>query len=115
MGIICFNFINSIHTSQKMDKIIDLLEDLGIHIALIIAGIFGSLLSLEDREGLTSWQKIAVFLSGGAIANYMTPALIDWADVNQNVMFGLAFILGFSGLKGMKYLILKIKCRYNKD
>lgn len=98
-----------------MDKISGFFEDLGIHLALIIAGIFGSLLSLEDREGLTAWQKITVFISGGAIANYVTPALIDWADVNQNVMFGLAFILGFSGLKGLKYIILKIKGRYKKD
>ncbi len=98
-----------------MDKITEWFENLGIHAALIIAGAFGSLLSLEDRAGLTAWQKITVFLSGGAIANYLTPALINWANVNENVTFGLAFILGFSGLKGLKLIILKIKKRYIKD
>ena len=98
-----------------MEKITDLIEDFGVHIWLIIAGLFGALLSLEDREGLTNWQKIMVFLSGGAIANYMTPLLVDWLDVNDSVRFGMAFILGFSGLKGLKWIILKIKGRYTKE
>jgi len=98
-----------------MDKITAFLEDFGIHISLIIAGVFGSLLSLEDKQGLNAWQKIVVFLSGGAIANYITPLLIDWLDVNDSVIFGMAFILGFSGLKGLKLIILYIKKKFSKE
>lgn len=98
-----------------MDKVTQFFEDFGIHISLILAGIFGSLLSLEDKQGLNAWERIGVFISGGAIANYMTPLLIDWLNVNDSVRFGMAFILGFSGLKGLKWIILKIKGRYHKE
>lgn len=98
-----------------MEKITNFLDNFGIHISLIIAGVFGSLLSLEDKQGLNAWQRVGVFISGGAIANYLTPLLIDWLDVNDSVRFGMAFILGFSGLKGLKFIILKIKGRYHKD
>ena len=95
-----------------MEKVLTLLENLGIHIALIIAGIFGSILSLGNKKELTGWQKILTLVSGGAIANYLTPVISHWVNINESTKYGFAFLLGFSGLEGVKWIILKLKTRH---
>jgi hypothetical protein len=90
------------------------LDDIGVSFGLVIAGFFGTLLSLEDREGLTMWEKVTVFLSGGAISNYMTPMFVNWFGLNDSIKYGAAFMLGFSGLKGMKLIILYVKKKFFK-
>lgn len=97
-----------------MDKIIQFLEDLGIHIALIIAGIFGSILSIGNKKELTGWQKVLTVVSGGAIANYLTPIVCSWVNIGESTRYGFAFLLGFSGLEGVKWIIIKIKGKYSK-
>lgn len=90
------------------------LDDIGVSFGLMIAGFFGTLLSLEDREGLNTWEKITVFISGGAISTYITPIFVDWFSLNDSIKYGVGFMLGFSGLKGMKIIILYIKKRFSK-
>lgn len=90
------------------------LEDIGVSVGLVVAGFFGTLLSLEDRAGLNSYEKVTVFISGGAISTYITPIFVEWFRLNDSVKYGVAFMLGFSGLKGMKYLILYIKKKFFK-
>lgn len=89
-------------------------ENFGIHIEIIVAGLLGGFLSLEDRAGLSTWEKLGVFASGGIISNYLTPAIVEWTDMNRNYMFGLAFLLGFSGLKGVKLLLIYLKKKFIK-
>ena len=98
-----------------MDEITRLLETLGINIALIIAGIFGSIVSLGSKKGLTLPERIVAWLSGGAIANYVTPVIINLININESSKYGFAFLLGFSGLEGVKWLIIAIKNKYSKD
>ena len=95
-----------------MEKVREFLNDFGIHISLMVAGALGALLSLEDKQGLSTYEKVFVFISGGVVSNYLTPAIVYWTDLNKNYMFGLAFLLGFSGLKGVKAIILYIKKRF---
>lgn len=97
---------------DTLEKIRDFFDTIGIHIALIIAGAFGVLLSLEDRQRLTAWEKIGIFLSGAATSNYLTPPIVYWTGVNDSVKFGLGFLLGFAGLKGVKLIVIYIKKRF---
>lgn len=92
-----------------------LLENLGINIALIIAGIFGSIVSMGNKKGLTIPERIVAWLSGGAIANYVTPVIISMLNISESSMYGFAFLLGFSGLEGVKWLILTFKNKYSKE
>ena len=97
-----------------MDELQKLLENLGINIALIIAGIFGSIVSMGNRKGLTIWERIISWLSGGAIANYLTPVIIGMINISESSKYGFAFLLGFSGLEGVKWLIITFKSKYSK-
>lgn len=98
-----------------MDKIIAFLDDIGVSIALIIAGVFGGILSLSNKKELNGWEKTLVIVSGGAIANYLTPLIFSYIDINENTKYGFAFLLGYSGLEGVKWIILKLKLTHKKD
>lgn len=91
------------------------LEYVGVNLPLIVAGIFGSVVTIGNKEELTGVQKVLTILSGGAIANYLTPMLCDLINVSENTQFGFAFLLGFSGLEGVKWIIIQLKSRYGKD
>jgi hypothetical protein len=91
------------------------LDDIGLNVGLLVSGFFGTLLSLEDRKGLNTYEKIMVFLSGASISAYITPIFVEWFNLNDSIKYGVGFMLGFSGLKGMKLIILYIKKRFSKD
>ncbi len=97
-----------------MDEVKRYLEDFGIHIGLIIAGLFGAYLSVSINKELTRLQKMTVIVSGAATANYVAPFLFEYLNIGDNAQFGLAFLIGFSGLKGVEWLIVSIKSRYSK-
>lgn len=103
---------------EKMDALsqfFKFLEELGIHVALIVAGMFGSILTIGNRKELNSWQKVLAVLSGGAIANYLTPVISDMVNINESTRYGFGFLLGFSGLEGVKWIILKIKSKHKDN
>lgn len=97
-----------------MDEVKDYLEDFGIHLGLIIAGLFGAYLSVSINKELTTWQKITVLISGAATANYVAPFLFNYLNIGDNAQYGLAFLIGFSGLKGVEWIIVTIKNKYGK-
>ena len=97
-----------------MDEVKDYLEDFGIHLGLIIAGLFGAYLSVSINKDLTTWQKITVLISGAATANYVAPFLFNYLNIGDNAQYGLAFLIGFSGLKGVEWIIVTIKNKYGK-
>lgn len=88
------------------------LDDLGISLPLIVAGVMGGFVKTGNEKRLTLKARIFSILSGGAIANYLTPLVLDWARISEASKYGFAFILGFSGLKGVEFIILKIQKRY---
>jgi hypothetical protein len=87
---------------------IQFLEDHGIHLGLIMAGISGSFLSISVNSNLTPWQKVVVVLSGAGTANYLTPLVLEYIKLGDNTQYGLAFLVGFSGLKFTEWMIVKI-------
>jgi hypothetical protein len=96
-----------------MGKINDFLRDMGFEIALFVAGCLGSL-SNTSNQRLPGWQRLLAFLSGGAIANYLTPIIYTYLNINKSAMFGIAFLLGFSGMEGVKYVIGFAKSKLKK-
>ena len=53
------------------------LDDFGIHLALVVAGMFGAFVMMGKKEELNFWQKLVSILSGGGVANYITPLVFD--------------------------------------
>lgn len=100
---------------MEWSRIQELLETLGINIALIIAGFFGSLVSMGNRKKLSRGERFIAWFSGGAIANYLTPFIVSMVNISEGSQYGFAFLLGFSGLEGVKWLIYTLKNKYSKD
>lgn len=85
----------------------DFLNSIGINIGLTIAGFLGSLVLLPKQR---NWklQLVSVF-SGSLCATYLAPVLIGFLNINApNIQYGLAFLVGFSGVKIAEVLEAKI-------
>ena len=85
----------------------EFLNSIGINIGLTIAGFLGSLLLLPKQR---NWklQLVSVF-SGSLCATYLAPVLIGFLNINApNIQYGLAFLVGFSGVKIAEVLEAKI-------
>ncbi len=59
-------------------------------------------------------QRFMAMMSGGIIANYVTPVIFEYININQNTRYGFACMLGFSGYEGMKFIIDRLKQKYSK-
>lgn len=87
-------------------KIIEFLKAFGLDAVLLLAGIAGGISSLTKNSQLTKRQKFISVLSGGLSANYLTPLVGHWLNLTDDVLYGVAFLLGYGGLKGVETLYL---------
>jgi hypothetical protein len=94
---------------DKWNTFIDSLAELGIKLGWIFAGIAGAIVSLPKQKTLTLIERLIVVFSGGAIANYLTPVFSEWTNAGENTRYGMAFLLGYLGLKSIELLIARIK------
>lgn len=84
------------------------LKDAGFELALFVAGLFGAISNVNNQK-LKFWQKILAFIAGGAIANYLTPLVFIYINLNESTKYGIAFLLGYSGMESVKLILLKFK------
>ena len=86
---------------------VELLKSLGINLGLTLAGFFGSLLLLPRQK---NWKmQLLAVLSGTLSATYIAPVLIGILNIQApNIEYGLAFIVGFSGVKITEVLEVRI-------
>ena len=86
----------------------NLLQEVGINAGLIVSGLFGSLLTIKKGANARLGGIAVSIATGIGSANYITPIVVDTLGIsNQNLTFGIAFILGFLGLTGIEYAIKK--------
>ena len=94
----------------------DFLQEIGINITLSIAGLFGSLLMVGKQAIDNIRQTGIALITGVASANYMTPVVCDFVRINeQQYQNGIAFILGFLGLKGVEVFTKKFIKNHGSD
>jgi hypothetical protein len=92
----------------------EIVEQLGINIAISIAGLFGSLLMI-GKTAAQQWRTtIFSMLSGVACANYITPLILDMTKMDVKYQVSVGFVLGFLGLRSVE-LISKKFVKDNKD
>ena len=86
---------------------IEFLKGIGINLGLTIAGFLGSLLLLPRQK---NWKmQLVAVLSGTLSATYIAPVIIGILNIQAaNIEYGLAFIVGFSGVKITEVLEVKI-------
>jgi hypothetical protein len=79
------------------------LDEIGINIMQSVAGLFGSLLFLGKEGAKNIKQSLFAIITGTASANYLTPVVMELTKIeNTKYENGIAFILGFIGLKGVE-------------
>jgi len=80
----------------------DFLEEIGINIAFVLAGLFGSLVTVSNDATRNLKSSIAGIVAGTFSANYLTQVVVELTGLNGKVEYGLAFILGYIGLRGVE-------------
>lgn len=83
------------------------LENLGIDIALMITGFFGSVFMVSKTAAQNIKTSLVGIVSGTLAANYCTPVVIEIFHFEGKSQFGIAFILGYLGVKGVERFIIR--------
>ncbi|EKB02669.1 hypothetical protein HMPREF9711_03131 [Myroides odoratimimus CCUG 3837] len=94
------------------------LQSIGIELVLLLAGIAGGFVSLTSKpKNMTRMQQIGTVISGGLTANYLTPLVAEWWGSSGQALYGLAFALGYSGMKSLElvFKILNTKLNTKQD
>jgi hypothetical protein len=81
------------------------MKEIGITISFLISGLFGAIL-MASKNTETSLRSTLLSIFGGmAAANYLTPIMIELLNLKEaKLQNGLAFIVGFLGLKLVEVL-----------
>lgn len=87
-----------------MDKILEVAKLLGFELAVFIAGLAGALVS-SSKLKLSAWERVTAVLSGGFIANYLTPFFGNVLNFSENTNYGIGFLIGYIGMRSVEYAI----------
>jgi hypothetical protein len=92
------------------------LKDFGIEIGFLISGLFGAILMVSNTSATNLKQTILSIVGGMASANYLTPVVIEMVNMgNTKLQNGLAFIIGFLGLKLVEVVSNKLLSKIDED
>lgn len=85
------------------------LKDYGIDVGLLISGLFGAILLTSKGSAMNLTRTISSLIGGAASANYITPIVVNVTNLdNTHYHYGIAFLLGFLGLKGIEHFSRKL-------
>lgn len=85
------------------------LNEYGIDVGLLISGLFGAILLTSKDSAKNYGKTISSLVGGAASANYIAPVVITFTKLSDNhYQYGIAFLLGFLGLKGIEYFSGKL-------
>ena len=89
-------------------KSIDL-KQYGIDVGLLISGLFGAILLTSKGSANNLPRTVSSLVGGAASANYITPIVVTVTKLDDtHYHYGIAFLLGFLGLKGIEYFSKKL-------
>jgi hypothetical protein len=86
----------------------EFLESIGVNIGIALAGMFGSLIMLGKNSSINLKTTLFAIVTGVSSANYITPVLSNMINISEQYQMGVAFILGFLGLKGVEKISEKL-------
>lgn len=85
------------------------LKQYGIDVGLLISGLFGSILLTSKDSAMNLARTVSSLIGGAASANYITPIVINITKLDEtHYHYGIAFLLGFLGLKGIEFFSSKL-------
>lgn len=86
----------------------EFLESIGVNIGIALAGMFGSLIMLGKNSSANLRTTLFAIITGVSSANYITPIVSNMINISTQYQMGVAFILGFLGLKGVEKISQKL-------
>jgi energy-converting hydrogenase Eha subunit A len=81
------------------------LKAIGFEVAMFLAGLAGAWVSTNKQKSLTNLERVSAVFSGGLIANYITPVFVNLLNFTESTTYGVAFIVGYIGMKSVEYVI----------
>jgi hypothetical protein len=85
------------------------LKDYGIDVGLLVSGLFGAILLTSKGSAMNLARTVSSLVGGAASANYLTPVVVAITNLNNShYHYGIAFLLGFLGLKGIEFFSKKL-------
>ena len=85
------------------------LKQYGIDVGLLISGLFGAVLLTSKGSAMNLTRTISSLIGGAASANYITPIVMHVTNLdNSQYQYGIAFLLGFLGLRGVELVSKKL-------
>lgn len=96
------------------DKIYKFFGMLGLEITFLI-GLIGGIINYQSIKHLPLLKKATVLLGGGFAANYGTPLVMDFFSFSPERAFGIAFFVGYIGLKGLENILHERRFIVKKD
>jgi hypothetical protein len=85
------------------------LKEYGIDVGLLVSGLFGSILLTSKHSAQNLTKTVSSLIGGAASANYITPIVISITKMDDtHYHYGIAFLLGFLGLKGIEFFSNKL-------
>lgn len=85
----------------------EILHNIGIDITLTLTGLMGSLLMVSKNSANDVKTTLIGVASGTLSANYLTGLVVDVVGMEGKAEYGIAFLLGYFGLKGVEQLAHK--------
>ena len=98
----------------------DFFVSIGLNVGLAVSGFFGSLLLVGKQKEHSLREQVFSIIGGTMSANYLTPIVIHYLNVqNESMTYGLAFVIGFGGLKTVELVhekyFRKLQAKGNGD
>jgi len=91
-----------------MKEVKDFLLTIGIDIAVMIAGLVGALVMISKKSAFNIKTTIVGVITGMLSANYLTELVSNLMNLQSGSKYGIAFILGYLGLKGVENVMNKL-------
>ena len=98
-----------------MKEVKDFLMTIGIDIAILIAGLVGALVMISKKSAFNIKTTIFGVITGMLSANYLTELVVSLLNLQSSTKYGIAFILGYLGLKGVENVMNKLHKTVDKN
>lgn len=89
-----------------MEKLIKIIEEIGLNYQLIIAGALGGLIGI--KKDMPWYRSVISVIMGAIIATYTAPLLIELFSMDMNVLGGIGFISGYAGKHILEAIMKRI-------
>lgn len=91
------------------------LIQIGVDVSVAVSGFAGSVIMLSKTSSKNIKTTFFGILSGTLAANYITPVVVELVGLNDKSKFGVAFMLGYIGLKGIEAIFNKYVLKNDDD